>query len=157
MSDRLHQGRKVFSVESANAMLPLVKAITVDLVELSREVIERRERLAYLSAGRDVDTHNPYGEELAQMEEELEKDSRRLHGYVKELRDLGVEPKNGPEGLVDFPTMMAGRLVHLCWKLGETEVLYWHEIEDGYRGRQLLTAGTAMAHGGDADAGVSFE
>ena len=83
--------------------LPLVRAITTDLVRLSREVIDRRERLALLSAGRKSTAKDPYREELAQIEEELDKDSERLQAYVDELRELGVEPKNGPEGLVDFP------------------------------------------------------
>jgi hypothetical protein len=134
-----YQPRKLFTIESANAVLPLVKAITTDLVQLSREVIERRERLALLSSGRKK-SKDPYSEELAQIEEELEKDTERLYAYVEELRKLGVEPKNGPEGLVDFPAMMDGRLVFLCWKLGEPEVLHWHELDAGFRGRQSLTA-----------------
>lgn len=134
-----YQPRKIFTVESANAVLPLVKAITTDLVQLSREVIERRERLALLSAGRTKSTKDMYGDELAQIEEELDKDTERLFGFVEELRELGVEPKNGPDGLVDFPSMMDGRLVFLCWKLGEPEVLHWHELDAGFRGRQSLT------------------
>ena len=62
---------------------------------------------------------------------------------MDELRHLGVEPKNGPEGLVDFPAMIDGRPVYLCWKVGELEVLHWHDLDAGFRGRQPLTAGTA--------------
>src|SRR6185436_18184621 len=134
-----YQPRKLFTVESANAVLPLVKAITGDLVQLSRDVIERRERLALLTSGRKP-AKDLYSEELVQIEEELEKDTERLYAYVEELRELGAEPKNGPEGLVDFPAMMDGRVVFLCWKLGEPEVLHWHELDAGFRGRQSLTA-----------------
>ena len=59
-------------------MLPLVKAITVDLIELSNEVIDRRERLAMLTGGRDIDGQDPYSQELAQVQEELERDVERL-------------------------------------------------------------------------------
>jgi hypothetical protein len=137
--DRPH---KLFTVEQANAALPLVRAITTDLVRLSRELIERRERLALLSAGRNASAKDPYTEELAQIEEELDKDSDQLRAYVEELRALGVEPKSGPEGLVDFPSMMDDRLVYLCWKLGEPEVLHWHELNAGFGGRQSLIAGS---------------
>jgi hypothetical protein len=137
-----YRPQKVFTVEQANAMLPLVRAITTDLAELAREVMERRERLSRLSAGRQP-SRDPYAEEVAQIEEELEKDRARLQGFVDELRELGVEPKNGPDGLIDFPAMMDGRLVFLCWKLGETEVLHWHELEAGFAGRQSLTASAA--------------
>jgi hypothetical protein len=135
---------KLFTVEQANAVLPLIRAITADLVQLSREVTERRERLWLLQSNRPANARDAYyREELLQIEEELEKDTARLHEYVEELRALGTEPKNGAEGLVDFPTLVEGRLAYLCWKFGEPEVLYWHELEAGFRGRQSLTAESA--------------
>ncbi len=137
------EGRKIFTVEAANASLPLVRAIVADLAQLSREVVERRERLSLLLAGRERGVQDAYGEELSQIEEELEKDSQRLQEYVDELQQLGVEPKNGPDGLVDFPALLDGRPIYLCWKLGEAEVLHWHELDAGFRGRQPLTVGTA--------------
>jgi hypothetical protein len=149
MASEPYRPRKLFSVEQANSVLPLVRSITSDLVRLSREVMERRERLALLSAGRSGSATDPYSEELAQIEEELEKDSAQLQEYVEELRALGVEPKSGPEGLIDFPSMMDDRLVFLCWKLGENEVTFWHELDAGFRGRQSLVAGTTS----DGDSG----
>jgi hypothetical protein len=123
-------------------MLPLVRAITGDLANLAKDVVERRHRLALLTSGRDLKAGDPYSDELAQMEGELERDAARLQEYVEELRDLGVEPKGAVEGLVDFPSMQDGRLVLLCWRLGEPEVLYWHDLESGFAGRQPLTAGS---------------
>jgi hypothetical protein len=154
MSSEPYRPKRLFTVEQANAALPLVRSITADLVRLSRDVIERRERLAHLSAGRTVATADPYSEELAQIEEELEKDSAQLGEYVEELRALGVEPKSGPEGLVDFPSLMDERLVFLCWKLGENEVTNWHELDAGFRGRQSLVAGTVTDAGGTDEEGV---
>ena len=55
---------------------------------------------------------------------------------------LGVEPKGAVDGLVDFPSMMDGRIVFLCWKLGEAEVTHWHELDAGFSGRQSLVAGS---------------
>jgi hypothetical protein len=54
------------------------------------------------------------------------------------------------EGLVDFPSLMDGRIVYLCWRLGEPEVLHWHELKSGFAGRQSLTAGSlSEGYGGD--------
>ena len=134
--------RKRFTAQEANATLPLVRAIVKDLVELSREVIERRERVSVLVGGRARDANDPYREELAQIEEDLDKDSVRLRELVEELRELGVEPKSVTDGVVDFPARIDGRPVYLCWKLGEPEVLYWHERGAGFPGRRpLLAAG----------------
>jgi hypothetical protein len=147
MARKRAQLRRVFTIEEANAALPLVRAIVTDLAGLSREVIERRRRLSLLMDGRPPNGGDPYREELVQIEEELEKDNRRLRGYVEELRDLGVEPTSGPEGLVDFPAIIDGRKVYLCWKVGEPEVLHWHERDAGFRERQPLVQGSLAGEG----------
>ncbi len=146
MSTRGYNPSKLFTIEQANAMLPLVRAITTDLATLAREVVERRHRLEVITAGRDLKPGDPYSDELAQVEAELDRDQAKLKDYLNELKDLGVEPKGAVDGLVDFPSLMDGRLVFLCWKLGEGEVMHWHEIDAGYAGRQSLVAGVA---GGD--------
>jgi hypothetical protein len=154
-SELEYEPKRLFTVDEANASLPLVRAIVQDLADLSQEVIERRERLSHLLAGRERDENSPYDSELTQVERELEQDSERLQEFVEELRDLGVEPKNGPQGLVDFPSLMDGRIVYLCWRLGEPEVLHWHELDAGFRGRQSLTAGSIAE--GDSEVGGGFE
>jgi hypothetical protein len=136
---------RVFTITQANAMLPLVRAITRDLVRLSREVVERHQRVEHLKAGRSITSGDPYDEELAQIEEELAKDRKRLHEYVQELRQLGVEPKSGVDGIVDFPAILDGERVYLCWKYGEREILYWHSLAGGFLARQPLAAATATA------------
>jgi hypothetical protein len=140
MTHNHYRPARIFTIEQANACLPLVRSIVGDLVALARDMVERRQRLDKLTAGRDVSKCDVYGEELMQMEEELEKDTDRLQGYAQELLDLGVEPKGASEGLVDFPHMMDGRLVYLCWKYNEPEILYWHDLDAGFAGRQALTA-----------------
>jgi len=57
---------------------------------------------------------------------------------LETLEQAGVVVKDVDRGLVDFPALIEGREVFLCWELGEDEVAYWHELEAGYRGRQPL-------------------
>jgi hypothetical protein len=139
--------RKTFTVQQANAMLPLVRAIVGDLVRLSSEVVERRQRLTSLSRNRRRPAIGFYRDELNHAEAELDRDTQRLQGYVEELTALGVDPQDASEGLVDFPAMLGGRLVYLCWKLGEPEISYWHELDAGFQGRQPLGQ-TSLAGGG---------
>jgi hypothetical protein len=75
---------------------------------------------------------------LAHVKDELALDAERVGEYVQELSDLGVISQSETEGLVDFPSVMDGRLVFLCWKLGEPEVMHWHELDAGFAGRQTL-------------------
>ncbi len=130
--------RKIFTPAEANATLPLVRAIVSDLVDLSCELTERRQRLTMLMGGKKGSSHDPYHEEVVQVKKDLEKDTVRLREYVEELQALGIEPKSGTEGLVDFPAILNGRKVYLCWKLGEERVLFWHDLESGYLGRQAV-------------------
>lgn len=124
-------------------MLPLVRAITTDLTTLARDVVERRQRLAAFSKRTSATANDPYAEELRSMQQSLADDAQRLQEYIEELRQLGVEPKGAIEGLVDFPAILDGRPVYLCWKLGEPEVAHWHELDAGFAGRQSLVAGVS--------------
>lgn len=151
MASEEYKPERLFTIDQANAMLPLVKAITGDLASLAKDVVERRHRLALLTSGRDLKSGDPYSDELAQMESDLERDAIRLQGYVDELRELGVEPKGAVEGLVDFPCVMDGKIALLCWKLGEPEVLYWHDLDSGFSGRQPLTVGSVSGGFGQDD------
>jgi hypothetical protein len=150
MSHTPYKPSRLFTVDQANACLPLVRSIVADMVQLARDLLERRQRLDQLAHGRKTEKGNPYSDELEQMEEELEKDLERLNGYAAELMELGVEPKGAAEGLVDFPSMIEGRLGYLCWKYNEPEILYWHELNAGFAGRQPLTAnvGSSESLGG---------
>jgi hypothetical protein len=144
MSSKRRSEKKFFTVEEANARLPLVRAIVSDMVILARDLQDRRQRLASLLERRKPTTKDAYSEELSQMVESMEKDESRLHDLVEELEQLGVEAKGAAEGLVDFPGFLEGREVCLCWKLGEPEVLYWHEINAGFPGRQPLVIGAGI-------------
>jgi len=141
MAANLFTPTRLFTVREANATLPLVRAITRDLVNVSRELLDRRERLSGLLAGRRLSSGNPYDDELAQIEEELERDAARIQEFIDELQQLGVEPKSAVEGLVDFPATLDGRVVYLCWKLGEEEVGHWHEVDSGYASRKPIAKG----------------
>ncbi|MCA9099761.1 MAG: DUF2203 domain-containing protein [Planctomycetales bacterium] len=131
---------RLFSVEEANAMLPLVRAITTDVVTLARELVERGDRLDLLKSRREGSVQDVYGEELGEIEDELHNDAARLRGYVNELADLGVELKSAGMGLVDFPTVVDEQPAFLCWQLGEGEVSHWHRRDGSYDDRRPLSA-----------------
>ena len=147
-------GKKYFTVAEANAMLPLVRAIVDDIVQLKNEIEERSERLRNVRRlpGQRRGEDNPYDEEVQQIEEEIEKENDRLEEFCDELRRLGVELKDPRVGLIDFLTQIEGREAYLCWKLGEGDIAYWHEIEAGFAGRQSLLEGSA--HGGKPNGGT---
>lgn len=124
--------RKQFTVEEANRMLPLVRAIVSDIVSVASDIAERRQRWALLE---HADADDPYVDEVREMKRELEE---RLRSCVGELVELGVELKDPLQGLVDFHAVIDGREAYLCWRLGEDEIEHWHELDAGFAGRQPL-------------------
>ncbi|MHC5539974.1 DUF2203 family protein, partial [Singulisphaera rosea] len=134
--------RRYFSVEEANKTLPLVRAIMTDIVRQWNTVSELKQRLSAVKSDRGRASGDVYSEELAQSQAEMGAEEKALGAYIDELTELGVEFK-GPDGLCDFYSMMDGREVLLCWRLGEPEVLFWHETNAGVAGRQPLVAASA--------------
>jgi hypothetical protein len=121
--------RKYFTPQQANAMLPLLKLIVRDISNLAQALREQHRRLAQLE------------EEQADLDEivgEIERTQDEMHAHAHELEQLQVELKDPLAGLVDFRSRLNGREVYLCWRLGETEVAHWHELDAGFVGRQKL-------------------
>ena len=130
--------KKYFTLDQANASLPLVRAIVSDITQLARSLRERQDRFSRLQTPPRIRIGQVYREELEQAQAEFERDQERLGEYVREMSELGVELKDFDTGLVDFPCRMDGREVYLCWRLGELEVSHWHELDTGFAGRKKI-------------------
>jgi hypothetical protein len=72
------------------------------------------------------------------VREQTAKAAAALDGLLRQVQELGVEVKGIEQGLVDFPSLREGRLVYLCWQAGEDRVMYWHDLDAGFAGRQPL-------------------
>lgn len=126
-----------FSLDEANALIP-------DLVRKFRKLHALQHRAEELEAHieslveRDRSNGRNHGEEIVQLEGEIERVVTRTNQIIDEISDLGCEIKDIEQGLVDFPSEREGRLVYLCWKLGEDRIRFWHELTSGYAGRQPL-------------------
>jgi hypothetical protein len=72
------------------------------------------------------------------MKSQRERSVTKLQEEVNRIQATGCVVKDLDEGLVDFPSLMKGEEVFLCWKLGEERILYWHGLEEGFAGRKPL-------------------
>ena len=125
-----------FTVDQANRTLPLVRKIVEDVVAQHRRWRETILELDLVASTARADEPRGRSEEL---EREAQVLAREIDGYQRELEALGIQLKDRRLGLVDFPSEMNGRPVFLCWRLGEPEVQFWHEVDAGYPGRQPLS------------------
>jgi hypothetical protein len=124
-------GKRFFTVREANDLIPFLTDRLQRLYSTYKE----------LKAGCEVRTPPPQDLFIAGG---MPVDTRyfhliyRIHSLSSEISAEGCEIKDLESGLIDFPTIWEGREVFLCWRLGESEVNHWHEIEDGFAGRQPL-------------------
>lgn len=122
---------RTFTLAEANRLIPqlcehltVVKRAKAVLVRTKDEVKKASAKAQY-GGGTFMGRH--YIAALEQISENLQA-----------VQELGVHVKDLDMGLCDFPHMLDGRIVYLCWKLGETEIQWWHEVNSGYAGRQPL-------------------
>lgn len=158
MANSLREISRFYSIDRANATLPLVRVIVADIQRLSAEIQDRRERFDRLVSGRSLRprssrSSDPYAQELAEFERDLAREAGRLQEFTAELRALGVNLCDANHGSVDFPGLLEGQRVHLCWKLGETEVLYYHQPGESFTERRPLVAGTLAEPMAGSDGG----
>lgn len=124
---------KYFSLEEANRTIPYVSRIVQDIVseyERWRDCIYRYEVIAANSSSET--------DEQARLREEVDQVAQRINRHIEELSSVGCVFKGFESGLVDFHSKLDDREICLCWKLGEPEIQYWHEVDAGFAGRKEL-------------------
>lgn len=130
---------KTFTLEEAQAVLPVVESLIARAMEARRSAVEIEGDLQQLSqrislsGGMHVDVLAVNRQRLAHHvyihhTEEL----------VAEIDSIGVEVKDLDTGLLDFPCRLEDEVVLLCWKHGEQRITHWHTMEDGFRGRKPI-------------------
>jgi len=130
---------KTFTLGEAQTLLPLVKTLLrraqeagARAAELEREMQELSQRI-FMSGGMHVNVA-----QAAKRRADREKSLQEARDTLAEMDEIGVQVKDLEKGLLDFPSVMDGQDVLLCWKLGEKEIGYWHTPEAGFAGRKPL-------------------
>ncbi len=115
---------KYFTPEEARKTLPLVRKIVKDILDTTRE-------MRLLAEDLEGDVEN---------DTQIKKMAAEVNGFMKELEEIGCEFKdwNFTIGLVDFPAIIDGKEVYLCWKSDEDDIRYYHDLEAGFSGRKLI-------------------
>jgi hypothetical protein len=130
---------KTFTLSEAQTLLPVLESLLkraqaagTRAAQLGFEMQELSQRI-FLSGGMHVNVAR-----AARRRVEREKALKEATDTVAEIDEIGVQVKDLEQGLLDFPCVMDGRTVLLCWKLGEKEIGFWHTPEDGFAGRKPL-------------------
>jgi hypothetical protein len=119
-----------FTREQANALLPRVEPLLRSL-RGARDRLTDSEAHELLATAAPTNGGGAPGRAVGDAFLEV----RDLLG---ELQGLGIVVRDIDRGLIDFPAIIGGSEVYLCWELDEPEIGFWHELESGYGGRQPL-------------------
>ena len=123
---------KYYTPKQANEALVTVRPMLEEMMEI----------------GENIRTHQPELWELIQKSagngggnsllSKLLTDFDRLDLLLHQIHDMGIQVKDLTIGLIDFVALHDDREIYLCWKVGEDSIQFWHEIEAGFSGRQLI-------------------
>ena len=122
---------RYFTLAEANALLPTLEPLIANLLERRAKAVRLSKQITHLLQNTHVDFGGPLPTEIAGEFAIIEK----LHG---EIKSYGCVVKNIDAGLVDFLAQINGRDVYLCWRYGEDQVHYYHELHTGFRGRKAI-------------------
>jgi hypothetical protein len=133
MSDR------TFNLEEAQSLLPVLESLlrtaiqgkkVMEEVEAEMQALTHR---IFLNGGTHVDVVA-----IARRKAERAKAEQRAKDALAEIDSIGVQVKDIDIGLLDFPCEVEGRVVLLCWKMGEPSITHWHSVEEGFAGRKPI-------------------
>ena len=130
----MSQFEKHFTVGEARSLLPDLKRKFQELHDLRDAIKVGAPR--HEEARKNSEGNGGGGDQAVSYLEA----NVRFQEILREIAELGIEVKDVGRGLVDFPHMMAGKEVFLCWQLGEDTLSFWHELEAGFAGRKLLSS-----------------
>lgn len=129
---------RFYSIDEANAALPDVERILVALRDQREELIRVRDLVVTAqSAGPAGGGAAPADTRTLRLRMQFLID--QMQAGVSGLVERDVTLREIDTGLIDFPALANGRQIWLCWRLGEVDVAWWHELGDGFSGRSLLS------------------
>lgn len=137
---------RTFTLQEAQNLLPVLESLmraAMDGKKLIEAVDNELQDLAHrvmMSGGLLVNVV-----QMARRKAEREKAIHRVKDTLAEINAIGVQVKDIDIGLLDFPCKVEGRIVLLCWKLGEKGITHWHTSSEGFAGRKPVDERIAKA------------
>ena len=129
---------KIFTLEEASRFLPRIQQALKDLRRLRKAVESKKVEMDLLEIVGVPKAGVSIGADMSKEMSTLNELAMKFNSHLESLEDMGCQIKDLDQGLVDFYSVREGRLVYLCWKEGEKSIQYWHTLDGGFAGRQLL-------------------
>jgi hypothetical protein len=124
--DDREQPDRIFTVAEANRLIPQLNSRLHSVKQAKAVLVRTKEDIKKASARAEYSGGSVMGPLYISS-------LQQVSSNVRAIQELGVLVKDLDIGLCDFPHLRDGRVVFLCWKLGEEEVRWWHETNTGYK------------------------
>lgn len=141
---------RFFTLHQAEQLLPQVESAIRDAIALKAEYQESEsdwqgfQRRVMMLGGVQVD-HGL----LLELKNRRDSAVANLKEAIEKIQEFGCLVKDLDIGLIDFPTLLRGQEVYLCWKLGESAIQFWHGVQEGFRGRKPIDQEFVEHHQGE--------
>ena len=130
---------RYYAIDEANAALPEVERILAALRDQRAELIALRDRVV-AAAPPDDETPTPaVAEQIRLLRLGMQGLIDQMQAGVARLVELDITLRDISTGLIDFPALVSGRPIWLCWRLGEDDVAHWHSVDEGFDARRPLS------------------
>ncbi|MDF2960116.1 MAG: cell division protein DivIVA [Paenibacillus sp.] len=128
-----------YTLAEANSLLPVVKSELEKLQDIKRQFREKYEELQQLKTYYQKHEIPPAGDPYFTLECEMDFLQVEANALLSSFELKGVQLKDLDTGLVDFPALIDGQEVLLCWRQGEDRIDHYHGLHDGFAGRRKIT------------------
>jgi len=140
---------KTFTFDEANVLLPILESLLKRAMEAKSHIeaidqeMQNLGHRIFLHGGVLVDVPA-----VVKRKQEREEHIQQIKDSVTEIHATGVQVKDLDIGLLDFPCVVEGETVLLCWKLGERAITHYHSTDEGFAGRKPIDHLIPRAGGG---------
>ena len=130
---------RFYAIDEANAALPEVERILAALRDQREELIELRDRVVAATPDGGETPTTGAAEQIRLLRLGMQGLIDQMQAGVARLVDMDITLREISTGLIDFPALVSGRPIWLCWRLGEADVAHWHAHDEGYDSRRPLS------------------
>jgi hypothetical protein len=130
---------RFYDIDEANATLGELESIATVLAEQRAELVRLRDHALARSPGTGDDVEPLSDDELRTLRLRMQGLVDQMAAGVARIDQLGLSLRDIESGLVDFPALVSGRQVWLCWRRGEAQIGWWHDLDTGFSSRRPLS------------------
>lgn len=127
-----------FTAAEAESAIPWMQNAVDSMRDATADVEDAQSQLSALMDAIQSNGQKSHGEEWEAQQTAIAEAAETIRAVLEEFDERGIILRDPKRGLVDFPSIREGREVYLCWISGETSIDYWHEVDEGFDGRQAL-------------------